>query len=102
MRAKATALGIKFIQLEQQLDRSFRDASISDTSLTLQFQQISNVRVKLRETHLSAHLKVQPLLSEKHIANYNKLRGYSNSDPCETTPKGHSSAMWHKHNGCDG
>lgn len=101
MRAEAIALGEEFIQSEADLDRSFRDGSISEASLASQLQQISSVRAKLRNVHLSAHLKVRPILTLAQVTAYNRLRGYSQSNPCASPPKGHDVEMWRKHNNCD-
>ena len=101
MRAKAETLGRKFIELERELNDQFRNRSISNKSLSELLRRSSSVRMQLRETHLSAHLTVRPLLSETQVNQYNRLRGYAQSDPCAATPRGHDRAMWRKHNGCD-
>ena len=101
MRAEATTLGEEFIQSEADLDRSFRDGSISEASLASKLEQISSVRAKLRNVHLSAHLKVRPILTLAQVTVYNRLRGYSQSNPCTSPPKGHDVEMWRKHNNCD-
>jgi hypothetical protein len=101
MRARAEALGRKFIEIERELDGRFRDGSITSKSLSDLLKRSSDVRMRLRETHLAAHLEVRPLLSDKQVSQYNRLRGYGQSDPCAAAPKGHDLAMWRKHNGCD-
>jgi hypothetical protein len=101
MRDRAKELGRKFIELEQELDKRFRDGSITDQSLKDLVKRSSDVRMQLRETHLSAHLEVRPLLSDKQVRKYNQLRGYGKSDPCAAPPKGHDIAMWRKHHGCN-
>ena len=101
MRNQAKALGKTFIDLERQLGSGFRDGSVSEETLAEQLQRISTVRGKLRNVHLLAHLKVRPILTTEQVEIYNRLRGYSQSDPCGSPPKGHDLAMWRKHNGCD-
>lgn len=100
MQTEARTLGRHFIGLERALDRDFRNGSISEASLTTKLERIATVRAKLRGVHLNAHLEVRPLLSGHQIASYNRLRGYSRSDPCKSPPKGHDINMWRKHNGC--
>ena len=100
MREAATKFGSEFIQGESELDRAFRDGSITEATLKTQLERISRVRAKLRGVHLLAHLKVRPILSEAQVATYNRLRGYEQSDPCASPPKGHNIAMWRKHHGC--
>ncbi len=101
MGAKAKALGQRFIELEQTLDRDFRNGSISTEILPTQLKSIAGVRAKLRGVHLGAHLKVRPLLSVHQVARYNRLRGYSTLNPCASPPMGHDITMWRKHNGCE-
>ena len=100
MREAATKFGSEFIQGESELDRAFRDGSITEATLKTQLERISRVRAKLRGVHLLAHLRVLPILSEAQVAAYNRLRGYEQSDPCASPPKGHNIAMWRKHHGC--
>ena len=101
MREVAVKLGQEFIAQEQELDRKFQDGSLDATKLDSLLQRIANVRARLRSVHLSAHLKVRPLISVSQVETYNKLRGYGQSDPCTQVPTGHNVAMWRKHNGCD-
>ena len=61
--------------------------------------EIEGVRAKLRIVHLSTHLKTPNILTERQIALYNELRGYS-KDPYKNVPEGHNPEMWKKHNGC--
>ncbi len=101
MRAKAQALGRKFIALERELDDRFRTGTIAKPSLQDLLARSARVRMQLRETHLSAHLRVLPIVSRGQVEKYNRLRGYSASDRCASVPQGHDAAMWRKHHGCD-
>lgn len=101
MRTKAQALGRKFIAVERELDDRFRTGAISKPSLKDLLARSAGVRMQLRETHLSAHLQVLPVLSRGQVEQYNRLRGYSASDRCATVPQGHDAAMWRKHHGGD-
>ncbi len=101
MKTEAIALGTTFVELERALDRALRRGPITQAALRAHVRGIADVRAQLRTVHLSAHLKVHPLLTVEQIAAYNRLRGYHGSDPCASTPKGHDAAMWRKHNNCD-
>ena len=100
MRAAAITEGEHLIAREETLETAFRDRSVTDGSLLEMLSQIGEARTALRYTHLAAHLKTLPLLTDEQIARYNILRGYAD-DPCANPPKGHDLRMWRKHNGCD-
>ena len=101
MRAKAQALGRKFIAVEQELDDAFRTGTISTSSLKDLLARSAGLRRQLREAHLLAHLETRPLLSRAQIEKYNQLRGYGKADACARVPQGHDPVMWRKHHGCD-
>lgn len=99
MKSKAIEQGYALIALEADLERQFQDRTIDDEKLRSLLGEIAGVRAALRFTHLSAHLKLLPILSEEQVASYNSLRGYGD-DPCETAPDGHDLENWRRHNGC--
>ncbi len=99
MKAKAIKLGEQLIHLEMELNDNFSNRTINQMLLEKSVQEIEKIRANLRVVHLSTHLQMPNILSNKQIALYNKLRGYS-KDPCQNIPKGHNSKMWKKHNGC--
>ncbi len=101
MKATAIKQGEHFIMLEQELENSFQSRTITDKKLRTFLAAIADARMKLRYTHLAAHLKTPEILSADQINKYNLLRGYSNSDPCSNIPEGHDPDMWLKHNGCE-
>ncbi len=101
MKASAIEQGEHYIMLEQELEYSFQSRTITDVKLRTFLAAIADARMKLRYTHLAAHLKTPEILSAYQINKYNLLRGYSNSDPCDNVPKGHDPDMWLKHNGCE-
>lgn len=65
-------------------------------------RDMAKPRPLLRLTHLAAHLKTLPILTDQQIALYSRLRGYGSwkSDACASVPTGHDPVMWRKHNGC--
>lgn len=100
MKKDAVVLGEELIMLERELNDHFADRTITRELLEKLLAMIEVARMKLRFAHLSAHLETPAIVSEKQIQLYNKLRGYSNDDPCENIPVGHDPEMWKKHNNC--
>ena len=76
MQSQAKSLGTQLISAEKQLDAAFIDERISKKVLTQLLGDAERVRAQLRKVHLSAHLDVTPLLSEKQKLKYAELRGY--------------------------
>jgi len=101
MQAEAMTTGRKLIEQEKLLDERFKSDIPSSTELEELLNEIGATRSKLRFVHLDTHLKTPDILSAEQIKKYIKLRGYSNDDPCENIPEGHSVEMWKKHNNCD-
>jgi len=101
MKAAAIAEGEKLIALEADLDRHFRDGTITEEVLRASLDGIAATQKTLRYVHLSTHLKTPGILSEDQIDKYNELRGYAEPDPCANVPEGHDPAMWRQHNGCE-
>jgi hypothetical protein len=101
MNQKARELGKRYVALEKELNTRFVSGHISAEMLKALLLEIGAVRAELRFVHLSAHLEAKPILKSDQVALYNRLRGYSNDDPCENIPKGHDPDMWKKHNHCE-
>jgi hypothetical protein len=101
MKAAAIVEGENLIALEEDLERHFRDGTITEEILSASLEAIAATRKDLRYIHLSAHLQTPEILSEAQITQYNTLRGYSSPDPCANIPAGHDPAMWREHNGCE-
>ncbi|MEM7738504.1 MAG: hypothetical protein AAF267_22225 [Deinococcota bacterium] len=76
MQRNAQALGERIVAAERVLSTAFRTGTITDTELTAQTAELATLYGELRAVHLSAHLKVTPLLSEQQILRYDELRGY--------------------------
>ena len=102
MQKQAQTLGLKYIELETQLNDHFAESTIDSDLLLNLTQEIADVRAQLRRVHLQTHLQTPLILTEDQIQNYNQLRGYSNNtDPCKNIPEGHSEVMWKKHHNCN-
>lgn len=85
MSGESKQLGRRIVTLEQQLSTAFAQGAISEAKIEAQTQQLATLYGKYRATHLRPHLEVQRLLSAKQVAEYNRLRGYSDA-PLQPIP----------------
>jgi Spy/CpxP family protein refolding chaperone len=79
MLSEAVRLGRIYIAKEKMLDSLFAAAQMDERQLRTLVSEIERIRGELRLVHLKAHLAMKAILSEKQIAEYDRLRGYSNS-----------------------
>ena len=100
MKEVAMRQGRRLIALESELDRSFKEKTITQQRLADLLSKIAETRRDLRLTHLSAHLKTVSVVTDAQVAVYNRLRGYA-LNPCDAVPTGHDAALWRKHNNCN-
>ncbi len=89
MKADATRLGRRYVQLEARLDSLFAQGSISRAELERHVQELASIQGKIRIAHLKAHLSQRDLLTAAQTRTYDMLRGYG-------TPEG-SRHDGHKH-----
>lgn len=101
MNREAVTYGQQLIKLEKRLNEGFANRTINREMLSDQLNEIAEVRKQLRFVHLSTHLVTPSILSPHQISQYNKLRGYSEDDPCDNVPEGHDEKMWRMHNNCN-
>lgn len=85
MSGESKQLGREIVTLEQQLSTAFAQRTISEAKIEAQTQQLAMLYGNYRAAHLRPHLEVQRLLSAKQVAEYNRLRGYSNA-PLQPVP----------------
>jgi hypothetical protein len=76
MHDAAVTLGMRIIEKERDLDRAFRDGSITDDSLKQITTDIAMLNGQLRAVHLSAHLAMKAVLTSEQIKMYDSMRGY--------------------------
>lgn len=81
VRSKARGLGAAIIGRERRLDQGFANGTITDATLRRLTGEIARLEAELRYTHLVAHLKPRPLLTERQIKTYDELRGYLPGPP---------------------
>ena len=101
MHNQAMKIGETLVAKEAFLDAQLQLGGVDAKNLKKMVDESAQIYSKLRYTHLVAHLQTTEVLSKKQVAQYNELRGYTSSDPCQNIPKGHSVNMWKKHHGCD-
>lgn len=89
MKAKATGLGVRLIELERGLNESFANRTVTQASLESQLTAIADVQKALRLTHLETHLRTPAILTGRQITAYNRLRGYGDHNPCGDGHGGH-------------
>ena len=76
MREKAVALGTAMVEKERQLDQAFANRTVTEDGLRDLTRAIARLQADLRYVHLSAHLEVRRILTQKQVAKYDELRGY--------------------------
>ena len=76
MQTQARSLGKTIVELERDLDRSFAEGSITERRLDQRLEAIAKQRVRLRATHLRAHIRLLPVLTESQREQYEQARGY--------------------------
>lgn len=77
MSQQAVPLGQQFIEIEKEIDEKF-DKSITSEELSELLKNSSEIKWKLRNIHLQAHLKTADVLSLEQISLYDQLRRYAN------------------------
>jgi len=77
MKAEAIATGERLIDAETELDRAFKDRSITAERLAELSAVIGSHQGALRAVHLKYHLTTAGLLTADQSSRYAELRGYS-------------------------
>ena len=99
MQDEVKPLGRDLVDLEERLDRSFRDEEIDEEELARTTSEIATVEGRLRNAHLSAHLKVKEILDFNQIATYDRMRGYieDDSEPSDEQPPSSNNGQHSSH-----
>jgi len=103
MQTEAISLGEQIVALEQELDDTFSDRTVTEETLAALVQESAQLYGQLRTVHLKYHLRVMGILSADQRDTYNKVRGYTAealNDPCTNVPEGAHGEMWKKHHNC--
>ena len=75
MRAKAIALGQRYIDAEKALDDAFKSGAATDV-IAARVADANRLLGDVRMAHLAAHIEITPLLSADQRTRYAALRGY--------------------------
>jgi hypothetical protein len=76
MKAKATALGQRYVDAERAVDAAFK-AHASQEVIAKLVATANALLGEIRMAHLDAHIAVTPVLSAGQRSTYAELRGYS-------------------------
>lgn len=90
MKAEAVPLGERLIAAEAELDRQFRERTVTPASLDAATGKIGAVQAALRAAHLRYHLSMLDVLTPEQVRRYAALRGYGGSH--DTGGHGHGDA----------
>ncbi len=102
MRAEAIELGEAIIDLEEFIDDTFVNGTMTEEFLQENVTKSAELYGQLRIVHLKYHLEMVEILTPEQVAEYNDLRGYtSGGDPCDNVPEGHDPELWKQHNNCE-
>jgi hypothetical protein len=77
MKADAVPLGERLIAQEGALDRQFSERTVTAATLEQSVAAIGATQASLRHAHLKYHLATLDMLTQKQVADYQRLRGYS-------------------------
>ncbi len=77
MHTKAMELGKELVEKERALDKAFASTIITQKSLNQLTREIAELRGKLRDVHLGAHIEARSVLTPQQIQSYDRLRGYA-------------------------
>lgn len=79
MSKTAKEIGAKILTKERELDRLFSGGSASEETVSLLVTEIAELKGRLRNVHLKAHMETRDILTEQQVNTYNMLRGYTKS-----------------------
>jgi hypothetical protein len=98
MRGEAVSLGEEFLSQYGALEGAFRDRTVTTEVLDRHAAELGRLEGRLRATHLKYHLLTAGHLTKEQIAEYGRLRGYTEvAAPAEPAPdSGHRPGMQHR------
>ncbi len=71
---RAKELGQRIIQIEGELDESFKSSMLNERSINDDAEQIGKLRGRLRAAHLVAYWKTRTVLNQTQLEKYRELR----------------------------
>jgi len=81
MSREAVRLGRDLVDAEASLDRAFAHDDAPAQHVRALIRAAGELRTRLRETHLMAHLETAAILTGEQVARYGVLRGYAHAGP---------------------
>ena len=87
MKAETVPLGQQVIAAEAELDRQFRERSVTPASVAAATAAIAGLQGELRVAHLSYHLRTIEILTPEQIKRYNEQRGYGGERSHDAHPQ---------------
>ena len=88
MKAKTSSLGRQLVDAETQLDRLFADGQAKAVNIEPLISKIGALSAQIRFTHLNTHLDMRPVLADRQVALYDRLRGYGGGAHEKMMPAG--------------
>ncbi|MEJ2129137.1 MAG: hypothetical protein P8X81_09860 [Woeseiaceae bacterium] len=90
MRQQAITLGEQLVAAETRLDRAFAAGDVDAASLEAAMLEIGEIRGRLRNVHLQAHLEQKGILTPMQVRRYDMFRGYNSADHEHKGHHGHT------------
>lgn len=75
-KAEVRDLGKQYVEAEADMEQRFAARTVNDDALTEALRKSADLQRRIRESHLSTHLKQTSLLTPEQIGTYARLRGY--------------------------
>lgn len=97
MSNKAKSIGAAIIAVEQDMDRSFANKTITEENLKLMLDNSADLYGQLRFVHLSAHLDTVQILTIEQVQMYNTIRGYDSSGTDNGSIINNNNSSHHQH-----
>lgn len=96
MSTNAKSIGAAIIAVEQDIDRSFANKTITEENLKLMLDKSADLYGQLRIVHLSAHLDTVQILTIEQVQMYNQMRGYD-SGSTDNGSSINNNSSYHQH-----
>ncbi len=88
MESKAIAYGQLLVKKEEEIEKLFSKDTVSPQVLKIVLSESAEIKSKLREVHLMAHIEQKAVLTKHQTKLYDTLRGYVGGN---STQEGHRS-----------
>ena len=79
MRTDARGLGAAYVEAERRIEKAFAGNAIDEQELETLLGEAEDLRARLRQVHLAAHIETKPVLSRHQRMRYDALRGYDSA-----------------------